>query len=274
MYNKTFPTLHQIRDTHAWKRDYERYLPVSRYVFRPAGFMLTWLAVRIGLTSEGVSWWSGVAGLAGYLCVISSSDILLPVGIGFLFFFNLLDCVDGSIARIMKTENPYGRFLDSLMNWIDMGFWALIGIMAYRHPGILYYSDPMGYGPAFWLAVGGLTCYFFNLLGHIEGTFDQYVRDEWDRTGEKEDAGLRDKSRDEKGRQGFQRKTPPFSVVRIINHNLRVRETHYFLLVLVYWCKVIDILLAFFLFYYMFNFILLLFIYCKRGRQIRLKHHA
>lgn len=63
MATNIYPTLREIRETHAWKREYERYLPLSRYVFRPLGFLLTWLAIRIGLTSEVVLWLSGFVGL-------------------------------------------------------------------------------------------------------------------------------------------------------------------------------------------------------------------
>lgn len=264
----TYPTLNEIRETHAWKRDYERYLPLSRFLFRPLGFLLTWLAIRVGLTSEAVSWLSGFIGLIAYLCLISSYEHLLLVGIGLLCFFNLLDCVDGSIARTMKTENPYGRFLDSMMYWIDMGFWVLIGIMAYRYPGLLYCFDPLGYGPIFWLAIGGTVSYFFILLGFVESTFDQYVRDEWDGTNAKNNTNLRDKSEDEDREQVFHRKTPPFSVTRVISHNLKVRETHYFLLVLAYWGKVVDILLIGYLFYYVANTIFLIVVYSMRGRKV------
>lgn len=268
MAKLTYPTLRLIRDTHAWKREYERYLPLSRFVFRPLGFLLTWMAIRIGLTSEAVSWLSGVIGLIAYLCLISSREYLLLVGICLLCFFNLLDCVDGSIARTMKTENPYGRFLDAIMYWIDMGFWALIGIMAYRYPGLLCCVDPLGYGPIFWLAIGGLTCYFFILLGFVESTFDQYVRDEWDSTNTKNNTSLRDKSEDEDIEQAFHRETPPFSVTRVIYHNLKVRETHYFLLVLAYWGKVIDFLLIGYLLYYITHTILMIVIYSIRGRKV------
>ncbi len=274
MISPAYPTLRQIREAHAWKRDYERYLPLSRFIFRPLGFLLTWSAIRIGLTSETVSWLSGFIGLIAYLCLISSQEHLLLVGIGLLCFFNLLDCVDGSIARTMKTENPYGRFLDSLMGWIDMGFWALIGIMVYRHPYLSYLSDPINYGPIFWLAVGGLACYFSNLLGYVEMIFDQSVRGEWDRIRTDCKADSKGKSKDERVEQSFHRETPPFSVVRIICHNLKVRETHYFLLVLMYWSKSVDILLTFFVFYYVLNTILLVILYSIRGRQIRQKYHT
>lgn len=268
MTTNIYPTLREIRDTHAWKREYERYLPLSRYVFRPVGFLLTWIAIRIGLTSEAVSWLSGFIGLIAYLCLISSQEHLLLVGIGLLCFFNLLDCVDGSIARTMKTENPYGRFLDSIMYWIDLGFWALIGILAYRYSGLLYFSDPLGYGPIYWLAVGGLVNYFFILIGYVEVTFDQSVRNEWDGIGVNNHTELKDKAKEESAKQVFHRKTPPFSVVRIICHNIRVRETHYFLLILAYWGKFIDLLLIGYLFYYFTHTILLIVIYSIRGRKV------
>ncbi len=274
MTSSMHPTLREIRETHAWKRDYERYLPLSRFVFRPVGFLLTWLAIRIGLTSEAVSWLSGLIGMIAYLCMINSHEPLLPVGIVLLYFFNLLDCVDGSIARTMKTENPYGRFLDSIMGWVDMGFWALIGIVAYRHPELLCFSDPMGYGMVFWLAVGGLTCYLFNLLIYIEMCFDGCARKEWDSIRVKNKANSSNKAKDDKTKPDFHRETPPFSVVRVICHNLRVRETHYFLLVLAYWGRTIDLLLGFFLFYYVMHIILLAIIYSSRGRRIRMKYHA
>ncbi len=266
-----YPTLREIRDTHAWKRKYERYLPLSRFVFRPVGFLLTWLAIRVGLTSEAVSWWSGLVGLIGYGCLVSGREQLLLFGISSLIFFNILDCVDGSISRCMKTQNPYGQFLDSIMAWIDMGFWALIGTMAFRNPEFLFCPDPMGYSSIFWLAVGGLACYFHNLVGLLEGTFEQYLREKWNniRTESKTDSKiLPGDGETARYYHNEVQSSVIANIVRRIDHNLRVRETHYFLLVLAYFSKTIDLLLITFLFYNFMHVILLLFIYCRRGRQI------
>jgi hypothetical protein len=273
MTNSTYPTLQEIRDTHAWKREYERYLPLSRFVFRPMGFLLTWLAIRIGLTSEVVSWLSGLIGLIAYLCLLSSHEQLLSVGIGLLCFFNLLDCVDGSIARTMKTENPYGRFLDSLMGWIDMGFWALIGVMAYRHTQLLYWPDPFGKGVIVWLVIGGLTSYFFILAGYIEGLFDGYLRADWDKLVNKQKSDI---LKNEVTKNGNTSPSFILNIIRRINHNLRVRETHYFLLVFAYCGKVIDLLLGLFLLYYFLHTIFLIIVYSSRGRCLLksvYKHH-
>jgi hypothetical protein len=271
MAKSTYPTLREIIDAQTLRREYIRYLPLARYVLYPIGYSITWLAVRIGLTTEAVAWISGIVGFIGVLFLMSSQDCLLPIGIGLLILFNILDCVDGSIARTMNTQNPYGRFLDSLMGWIDMGFWALIGITSFRHPHLLLWPDPLGKGVIVWLAVGGLACYFFNLLGHVEKVFDQYVRKEWENIRADSKTDSKGISRDGKTAKPAHGNTLLLTAMRIIskiNHNLRVRETHYFLLILAYLSKAIDLLLITFLFYYIMHVILLLVIYCKRGRQL------
>ena len=266
MAKPAYPTLQEILDAQISRRVYVRYLPLARYMLYPIGYLITWLAIRIGLTTEAVAWLSGIVGLIGFLFLMSSQDCLLPIGIGLLVLFNILDCVDGSIARTMNTQNPYGRFLDSLMGWIDMGFWALIGVMAYRHPHLLFWQDPLGKGVIFWLAIGGLTCYFSILIGYIEGIFDELMRGSWDKVTDKSKSGTFKNNITEN------RHSSPsliLTIIRSINHNLRVRETHYFFLVLAYLCNAIDLLLGFFLFYYLLHTIFLIIVYSSRGKQIR-----
>ena len=272
MTRTVYPTLKEIRKAHAWKRVYEKYLPLSRFVFRPLGFLLTWLVIRVGLTSEVVSWLSGFVGLIAYLCLVSGREHLPLIGIGLLHFFNLFDCVDGSIARTMKTENSFGRFLDISMGWVDMGFWGLIGIMAYRHPEFLYCFNPWGCDLILWLAVGGSTCYFSNLFKYIECSFDSCVRNDWNSMQARNSASLMDRSETGKIKEAAHSKTDRFSVimtlVRRLNHNIRVRETTYFFLLLAYLCKIIDLLLIVYLFYYFMHTIILIIIYNIRGRQL------
>ncbi len=248
------PTLQEIREAHSWKREYERYLPISRYIFRPSGFLLTWVAIRLGLTTEAVSWLSLMVGITGCLFLMSGWEQAIPVGLGLLLFFNLLDCVDGSIARATKSENPYGKFLDSICGGIvDLTFWAVVGVTAFRHPQLLYWPSPFSYGPSFWLVVGTLTCLLFILVGFLERTFDELLRRDWDRS------------------QGVQDQQPKSwgNLLRTINTNLRVRESHYFFLLFAYWTKTIDVLLIMYLLYYLsFNSILLV-VYSRRGRRIR-----
>jgi hypothetical protein len=265
------PTLQEIREAHSWKRDYERYLFLSRYLFRPLGFLVTWVAIRLGLTSEGVSWLSGLVGLAGCGLLVSGWQQVLPAGIGLLLLFNLLDCVDGSIARTMKTENPYGRFLDSVCGGvIDLVFCAVVGILAFQHPNLLHWPNPFEYGPIFWLAVGGMTCFMCQTLGLLEQSFDGLLKPSWNKGQglQAKQVGSNDGVQEELSvRPNNQQSTWPLRL--IVATNLRVRETHYVLLVAAYLASIVDVLLSVYLVYYLVYSLLLLVVYSKRGQQIR-----
>jgi len=270
--SRNLPTLNDIRMAHGWKRDYERYLPLSRFVFRPVGFLLTWVAIRIGLTTEAVAWLSGIVGIAGCVCLASGYESLLPVGIGLLLFFNLIDCVDGSIARSMKTQNPYGRFLDSICGGIiDLAFWGIIGVMAFRHPQYLYFPNPFGLGSLFWLMIGGLTCFFYIWLGYLESTFDELLRSHWEE--------LQQPNRKNQVTGTVLKKARPATnpsqtldwrmLIRTINTNIRVRETHYLFLILAFCFDMVDLLLFLFLCYYLFYSLILIGTYCLRGMRTK-----
>lgn len=270
------PTLQEIRAAHSWKREYERYLPLSRYVFRPIGFLATWLAVRLGATSEAVSWLSGAVGLMGLMGLVSQRGGAIQVGLGLLMVFNLLDCVDGSIARVLRTENPYGRFLDSVCGGIiDLGFWVVVGVMAFRHPELLLWLEPFGYGPMFWLALGGITCFLCEILSFLEHRFDELLRPY--RESRSEDQVGAEQHREEISESDpamLQGRQSAWPLRLIVATNLRVRETHYVFLVIAYLTSAVDVLLSLYLIYYLTHSLLLLGIYCIRGRQVRQSYLA
>lgn len=266
------PNLKQIRTAHSWKRDYEKYLFLSRFVFRPIGFLLTWFATRTGITSEAVSWMSGAFGIAGCVCLIIGSEIFLPVGMGLLILFNLLDCVDGSIARTLRTENPYGRFLDSICGAVvDLTFWGVIGIVAFNHPHLVAWKAPFGNGKAFWLAIGAAVCLFSIYLVYLENAFNELLRGEWNILTERQNppdvVESEGTSKNSKGKYTRFR-----YALRMINNNLRVRENHYFLFIIFYFGTAIDLLLLLYLFYYFIYDFLILVVFCMRGKKIRANH--
>ena len=84
---KRSPTLREIIGAHEERRAYIQYLFLARYILYPVGFLLTWIGIRIGLTTESAAWLSGLAGLLGYLCLISGHKSLVALGICFLIFF-------------------------------------------------------------------------------------------------------------------------------------------------------------------------------------------
>lgn len=225
----------------------------------------------MGWTSEGVSWLSGLVGLAGCALLVSGSQQLLLAGIGLLFLFNLLDCVDGSLARTMKTQNPYGKFLDSVCGGIiDLAFWGIVGIMAFQHPQFLHWSQPLGYGPVFWLAVGGLTCFASIWMGYSEMCFDQLLRPAWDRVKKAEAAARSSVSEGESSREVTSLNRLSATVwARAIMTNLRVRETHYVLLLAAYMTATVDLVLLAYAMCYVTYSVSLLVVYANRGRAVK-----
>lgn len=276
---QSFPMLREIRKAHgsnAARREYERYLFVNTYLFRPIGFLLTWVAIRVGLTSENVSWLSGAVGLAGCALLVSGSQAALTTGLVVLILFNLLDCVDGDIARSMKTQNPYGSFLDSVCGGIiDLVFWLTVGIMAFQHPQLLYWPNPLGYGPIFWLAVGGVTCVLYQVLALLEHCFDMLLRPYWENEvkGQTEPS-LSGENTSEVSSATLRDRPSAWPLRLIVVTNLRVRETHYFLLVVAYLTRTVDALLSAYLVYYLSHSLFLLGVYCTRGRQVRQSYLA
>jgi phosphatidylglycerophosphate synthase len=271
MMNK--PTLKEIREAHSWKREYEEYLPISRFLFRPLGFLLTWLSIRIGLTSEAVSLISGAVGLAGCYCLIIGDAELLSTGIGLLLLFNLLDCVDGSIARTMKTENPYGRFLDSICGGIiDLIFWGIIGVAAFRHPNLTFWQDPFGYGPLFWLFLGLTTGYLNIFHSYMERTFDELLRKYWEQSHGAGNGISVTSPREDSEDAATDTRTK--KIIRLINNNLRVRETHYILILITYLVNATDILILLYFFYYLSQCVVLLILYSHRGRVVKKQYSS
>ncbi len=255
-----YPALNEILAVHSSRREYERYLFVNRYIFRPPSFPAIWLLIRLGLTSETASWLSGLAALAGFICLLWPGTPLLWPGVFFLFLFNFFDCLDGGIARIMRTMNPYGRFLDSIMWWADMLFWTVIGVTVWRLPQLRLIGDSLWISPRVWLAVGALSAFLAAYAAYLESVFDLALRGHWETLQRRE--GALPTSTPIAGKSG------PEVFARVLTHNLRVRETHYFLLAAVCAIGCADLLLAFFLAVNAAAAIFLLFVYCRRGRRI------
>lgn len=256
------PTLREIVAAHGDKREYERYLFLSRYAYRPVGFLLTWVATRIGLTGEAVSWLSLCVGLVGLAGLAQPSTGLAVAGLILLHLFNLLDCTDGSIARVMRTQNSYGRFLDSLCGGlVDIPFWAVAGVLAFHHPLMLSYPDGFGFGRILWLAIGGVTCLLSVALGYVERTYEELLNEEWI-LWQKEGRASTDGS-------VRTRESSPIYGLRLLLRNFRVRETHYFFLTTAWLCSAVDVLLFAYSLFYSFHIALVTPRYIARGRILR-----
>jgi phosphatidylglycerophosphate synthase len=264
------PTLNQIREAHSWKRDYERYLPLSRYIYRPLGFILTWIAIRIGITTEAASWLSLIVGLAGLFCLTTNKLYQVWVGIVFLIFFNLLDCVDGSIARVTKTENPYGKYLDKVVgSVVDFAFFPAVGILTYKHPHLVHWQSPLHKIPLFYLIIAAVCTYFYILLLYVENLFE-LVRST-PRSIEYHNNDYQYPSAQIHPSSPIQPQKEPYwkYALRLIDRNFRVRETHYLFLIIALPFHVLDLYLTTFATYYLIHTIFSAAIFFSSAKKMR-----
>ena len=233
-------------------------------------FLLTWLAIRLGLSTEAISWVSGAVGVIGLVCLMGKSPILISAGIGLLVLFNLLDCVDGSIARVMKTENPYGKYLDSVLgDTIDFAFFPAVAITAYRHPSLLTFSSAPEDGALLWLAIGGTTGFFYILLSHVEQLFDYQIRS---RQIKRQEYAASHGDKTSGALSAFMadvNEPKSKTSLRLVDRNFRVRETHYLLLVFSLLLKSVHIFLLLFLAYYVFHTVITSVVCFQRAKRFR-----
>jgi phosphatidylglycerophosphate synthase len=90
----------------------------TRFVLRPLSVPLVWLALRLRLSANGVSYLSVLFSAAGGI-LFSQAGFALPLwGAILLNIFSILDCADGGVARVTKTASPWGGWADAVMGFI------------------------------------------------------------------------------------------------------------------------------------------------------------
>ncbi|GHU56958.1 hypothetical protein FACS189411_09050 [Bacteroidia bacterium] len=103
---------------------------VDRAFYRPVGFCIARLLLPTRVTPNMVTIVSIFAGAAaGYF--FHFPDIIDNIcGILLLIFANILDCVDGQLARLSGIKSPIGRILDGIAG--DIWFLSIYIGLAYR----------------------------------------------------------------------------------------------------------------------------------------------
>lgn len=123
---------------------------IDRVFYRPIGFRIARLLTNTGITPNMVTIISiFVGGVVGYFFYVN--DIIYSIiGICLLIFANILDCVDGQLARMTGIKSAIGRILDGLAG--DIWFASIYIGFAYRLMDI--YGTPWFFGLA---VVSGLS---------------------------------------------------------------------------------------------------------------------
>lgn len=106
----------------------------DRIIYRPIGFILAPLLFnKLRLTPNMVSIASLFVAILGFtLICLNSGQFVTLMGCAILTAFMILDCADGSIARVLyykyKLKNPLGEFFDAFVGYFFIaGLWTSLG---------------------------------------------------------------------------------------------------------------------------------------------------
>lgn len=103
---------------------------IDRIFYRPIGFRIARLLTNTGITPNMITVLSiFVGGVVGYFFYVDNI-VYSIIGICLLVFANILDCVDGQLARLTGIKSAIGRILDGLAG--DVWFASIYIGLAYR----------------------------------------------------------------------------------------------------------------------------------------------
>ena len=103
------------------------------YVHRPISYPVTYLFVNMGITAWTASVISAFFAFAGCGLLCMNSYLVRWVGIALLNIWAILDCVDGNIARVTKTQSNKGAFMDAESGYVVYAFvYLAFGMAAYN----------------------------------------------------------------------------------------------------------------------------------------------
>jgi phosphatidylglycerophosphate synthase len=147
-----------------WLADYRRMLkgpeleePFDVWVYRPLAYVIVKLIAPTRITPDHVTGFNLLPGLAAAACYWQGTPGAYLAGACLLFVTNVLDCVDGMLARVRGAGSATGYILDGLADYlIQTALWvALLRGIAVRDGDVwrtLAYGVPAGLVFAWWCA--------------------------------------------------------------------------------------------------------------------------
>ncbi|HEU6255670.1 TPA: CDP-alcohol phosphatidyltransferase family protein [Streptococcus pneumoniae] len=91
------------------------------YVGRPLSYLLTVPFVKTNITPNQISYLSIIPLIVGFIIMIFTTDFIVLLLAWFLFFlWNLLDGVDGNLARYREQYSKDGSVVDAMAGYVAM----------------------------------------------------------------------------------------------------------------------------------------------------------
>lgn len=143
---------------------------LAHVLYRPLSFPVTPLFLAAGFSADGVTVLGLLAALAMPLLALGGGTGAWPVIVAIAVGIQVLDCVDGNIARTTGRSSAVGGMLDSLAT---LFFWASFFCAA----GFLASAEGTGWIGRHGRELGLALALLFVLQREVEDTHAQYLAD-------------------------------------------------------------------------------------------------
>lgn len=135
------------------KRQAERAELWVAYVIRPLSFPVTWFLANLGISANTVTVISLIVLCAAFAMIAFGAQTIAVAGGILLSVWLVLDCCDGTLARLSGQGTRYGEFLDAI------GAYLIYGLLM---PSVAWHAARTG-------ATNGFATEFITQAGGLAG---------------------------------------------------------------------------------------------------------
>lgn len=137
---------------------------IAYYIIRPLGDVFTYPCLKLKISATTVTKFSAIFIILMYITfLLGTSKFYYMLALIFLFIWDILDAVDGNIARFTDTCSPKGGLWDASVGWLAIFFFfSAMGIIAFRENSII--------------KINFISEYVYIILGFFSGFFLLFPR--------------------------------------------------------------------------------------------------
>jgi phosphatidylglycerophosphate synthase len=108
----------------------------TKFVLRPFALPFTYLALKLRLKANTVSYLSAIFSIGGGILFCMGGFWAPFWGAVMLNIFSIFDCVDGNVARVTKTASLWGAWADAVMGFVAYcAMFLSLGVYIYLRTG-------------------------------------------------------------------------------------------------------------------------------------------
>ncbi len=95
--------------------------PVNTYIYRPTAWPIVRLLINTPLTPNHVTLIGLVFGIIAGVFYYYGGHLNYALGAFFFFVASIMDCTDGPLARLRKSESEFGRYFEGIVDYLVGG---------------------------------------------------------------------------------------------------------------------------------------------------------